>query len=204
MCNTVSALWRRFDCIWRVSLHPYFHFLQYYCISFCKLMHKPVTVMRRCDTSLIPAGKSSKYFTVNKNRNLEFSGWKMILPASLPSCLSGALLCAMHKAQRDEVSGAVWWRSLRAPGGLPGPDGERDGAQGRLCLQAALRSLPAAVREHDAPYEARLLQCFSSSCEEVFVLLQQLSVTPGVWNVPNYPSTPAVATMIKFYLKPPR
>lgn len=52
----------------------------------------------------------------------------------------------MHKAQRDEVSGAVRRGALPAPGGLPGPAGERDGAQGGIRLQAALRSLPAAVR----------------------------------------------------------
>lgn len=146
-------------------LHPYLHSLQYYCIFFCKLMHKPV-----CDDVILHwslLGSPVKYFTVSKNRHLMMSGWKMIpalqscsnntgtksaeeSPAFLLSRLSGALLCAMHKAQRDEVSGAVWWRSLPAPGGLPRPDGECDGAEGWLCLQAALRSLPAAVSEHDA------------------------------------------------------
>lgn len=53
----------------------------------------------------------------------------------------------MHQAQRDEVAGAFRRCPLPAPGGLPRPAGERDGAQGGLCLQAALRSLPAAVRE---------------------------------------------------------
>lgn len=57
----------------------------------------------------------------------------------------------MHKAQRDEVPHVVRRRPLPAPGGLPRPAGERQGAQGRLCLPAAVRTLPAAVRSRFTP-----------------------------------------------------
>lgn len=79
---------------------------------------------------------------------------------------AGAILCAMYKAQRNEVTGVVWWRPLPAPGGLPWPAGEREGTQGGLCLQAALCSLPAEVRQRDYGL--------------VKWSLQQRSVTPWV------------------------
>lgn len=79
---------------------------------------------------------------------------------------AGAILCAMYKAQRNEVTGVVWWRPLPAPGGLPWPAGECEGTQGGLCLQAALCSLPAEVRQRDYGL--------------VKWSLQQRSVTPWV------------------------
>lgn len=104
---------------------------------------------------------------------------------------SGTLLCAMHKAQRDEVPGVVWRRSLPAPGGLPWPDRECDGAQGRLCLQAALRSLPAAVREQDALWSKTSsvfqLRKLRKKVLFLFFLCTTSAAQCNTRSVPNYP-----------------
>nr|XP_048693271.1 unconventional myosin-Ig isoform X4 [Caretta caretta] len=59
--------------------------------------------------------------------------------------LQGAVLRALHQAQRPEVAAALRRRALPPPGGVSGPAGERAGPAGRLRLPAALRPLPAQV-----------------------------------------------------------
>lgn len=148
-------------------------------------------------------GSAVKHFPVNKKSAFQcslFESWSLwsLSVLQLRSYLHlfclvfppGALLRAVHKAQWDEVSGAVWWRSLPAPGGLPRPHRECDGAQGGLCLQAALRSLPAAVREQDTMKQdlcsvsTLLLVKFSvrKLRKSLFGLLQQFSVTKSISN----------------------
>lgn len=114
----------------------------------------------------------------------------------------------MREAQRDEVPSAVWWRSLPAPGGLPRPARECDGAQGGLCLQAALHSVPAAVREHvdcvEILCEARLLQCFSSFFAKLLSLLYFWCNTWGVECTKAFCFSTRIAALMKFYLNLPK
>lgn len=57
----------------------------------------------------------------------------------------------VHQTQRDQNSNALHARAGAGADPVPGPDGERAGAAGRLCLPPALWPLPGALQDAQPP-----------------------------------------------------